>query len=320
VPLLCDSKFRLVIRCGKAVLLAVLLAVKAPTDAATPGFANLTLRKIAHASLPPSCTAWASAVLIAFYQSVPDLARMVTANTRLLLRPQPLAPPLPLPTHGSTRFQLNHGSPRHSTPLSIKTSIKMSHDHLNGIMQPALNAIDKIIKYREENRLRTSADFAHAPSPLPSPAATQKSDSPSPTMSQSTSLPLTPSPLNTTFDFRPNAANFDSARMAIPTNAYAPTYVTPSRPQSRFTPPSRSPSPFAQPVRIDSHMPILAPQTPPSPAPQLMQTPDCITYQLLFERVQDLLRKNLSSCWEVKNSELLHRISSKPPLFTLLVF
>jgi hypothetical protein len=200
----------------------------------------------------------------------------------------------------------------------------MSNNHIDAIMQPALNAIDAIIKHREENRLRTFAEFAHAPSQLPSPAATQKSDSPSPTMSQSPPLPPTPSPLDTTFDSKPRAANFDSARMAIPLNAYAPAYVTPSRPQSPFTPPGRSPSLLEQPVRTaspfrPSHMPVLAPQTPLSPAPQLMQTPDCITYQLLFERVQDLLRKNLSSSWwEVKNSEPLHCISRKSPFSSFI--
>jgi hypothetical protein len=194
----------------------------------------------------------------------------------------------------------------------------MSHDHLDGIMQPALNAIDKIIKHREENRLRTFAEFAHAPSPIPSPGATHMSDSPSPKMSRSPSLPPTPSPIDTTFDSRPKAANFDVTRMAIPSNAYAPAYVTPSRPQSPITPPDRSPSPLAQPVRIDSHMPILALRTPTSPAPQLMQMPDCITYQLLFERVQDLLRKNLSSGWGVENSEPLHRISRKSRFLPLI--
>ena len=164
------------------------------------------------------------------------------------------------------------------------------------LYKPAQEAVSELYGYKNNNPLRTAADLMASSSPSSSLAIASSniSGSPSPTMSQSSSEPPTPSP---------RFANFDSSHLAIPTNAYAAGYCPPS---PAFTPPSRPQSPYALP----GHMPAIAPRPLPTSPHQVAEAPNCITYDNLIERVQDLLRDNLPDWW-IKNHEALHHIAGK---------
>ena len=202
-------------------------------------------------------------------------------------------------------------------------------DYPPDFSRTANDAVSRLHDYQAQNPLRvTTGPKGYSTSPSPGLA--------SPSMSPTTSVRQLSPP-------SPKVPSFQPSRMAIPPSAYAPSYTiaqhappkaplpiigTQSKsPSPPYAPPTghipiigtqkKSPSPpYAPPT---GHMPIIgtqskSPSPEPSPGPyvpQVYREPlDCLTREMLYDRIYLVLR-DILAIWWAENPDAMHRLVCK---------
>jgi len=181
-------------------------------------------------------------------------------------------------------------------------------DHPPDFSRTANDAVSRLHDYQAQNPLRaTTGPRGYSTSPSPGLA--------SPSISPTTSVRQLSPP-------SPKVPSFQPSRMAIPPTAYAPSHTTaqhapPKAPLPIIGTQSKSPSPpYAPPT---GHMPVIgtqskSPSPEPSPGPyvpQVYREPlDCLTREMLYDRIYLVLR-DILAIWWAENPDAMHRLVCK---------